>query len=286
MKISIAKHGGFCFGVTRAIRMASEASRRGQPVYSLGELIHNSQVVKDLKSMGIVTVNDLRQVKNKNIIIRSHGVHPAVLKKLKAERYTIIDATCPRVRRAQQFVEKLVRDGYEVVIVGEKDHPEVKGLLGYAGGKAVIFSDGIKVRSKRVGIVPQTTIEVNYLNHAVARLMPDVLEMKIYNTICYETIYRLREAMAIVKKVDVMIVIGGKNSANTTRLFEMCRAYKPSYHIESAAEIDPVWFRGIERVGVTAGASTPREQVLAIAGYLRRLIKPKRRRRSKHRLRP
>ena len=271
MKISIAKHGGFCFGVTRAIRMASEASRGGKPVYSLGELIHNSQVVKELKSKGIVTVDSLRRVKNKNIIIRSHGVHPAVLKKLKQERFTIIDATCPRVRRAQQFVEKLVREGYEVVIVGEKDHPEVRGLLGYAGGKAVIFSDRIKLRSRRVGIVPQTTIEINSLNHAVARLMSEVLEMKIYNTICYETISRLREAMAIVKKVDVMIVIGGKNSANTTRLFEMCRAFKPSHHIESADEIDPRWFRRVERVGVTAGASTPREQVLAIARYLRRL---------------
>ncbi len=279
MKIYIARHGGFCFGVTRAIRMASKASASGQPVYSLGQLIHNSQVVQDLKSRGIITVNRRCEVKGKNIIIRSHGVQPVLLKRLKQEGYNIIDATCPRVRRAQHFVEKLVREGYQVVIVGEKDHPEVQGLLGYADGKAEIYRDGMKLHGRRIGVVPQTTIEINYLNHAVARLMPDVLEMKIYNTICYETIYRLKEALAIVKKVEMMIVIGGKNSANTTRLYEMCRAIKPTYHIETAEEINPSWFKGVQRVGITAGASTPREQVRAIAQYLRRLTDRRRRHR-------
>jgi 4-hydroxy-3-methylbut-2-enyl diphosphate reductase len=271
MKIYVAKHGGFCFGVKRAIRMASEASRDGHEVYSLGQLIHNPQVVEDLFKKGIITVDNLRRVKNKKVIIRSHGIHPAVLTMLRREKYDIIDATCPRVRRAQQFVEKLVREGYKVVIVGEKDHPEVQGLLGYAGGKAVIYSEKTTVRNKRVGIVPQTTIEISRLQHAVTRLIPEVLEMKIYNTICYETIHRLKEALNIVKKVDVMIVVGGKNSGNTTRLYEMCRAMKPSYHIESESEIKPRWFRKVRRVGITAGASTPREQVWQIAKYLRQL---------------
>ena len=271
MKIYVAKHGGFCFGVKRAIRMASEASRDGHEVYSLGQLIHNPQVVEDLFKKGIITVDNLRRVKNKKVIIRSHGIHPAVLTMLRREKYDIIDATCPRVRRAQQFVEKLVREGYKVVIVGEKDHPEVQGLLGYAGGKEVIYSEKTTVRDKRVGIVPQTTIEISRLQHAVTRLIPEVLEMKIYNTICYETIHRLKEALNIVKKVDVMIVVGGKNSGNTTRLYEMCRAMKPSYHIESESEIKPRWFRKVRRVGITAGASTPREQVWQIAKYLRQL---------------
>jgi len=271
MKIFVAKHGGFCFGVTRAIRMAIEASRNGNEVYSLGQLIHNPQVVDDLFKKGIITVNGPRQMKNKNVIIRSHGIHPSVLKKLQKENFNIIDATCPRVRRAQQFVEKLVREGYKVVIVGEKDHPEVKGLLGYAGDKAVIYSEKIAVKEKRIGIVPQTTIEISRLQHAITRLIPDVLEMKIYNTICYETIHRLKEAQDIVKKVDVMIIVGGKNSGNTTRLYEMCRTVKPSYHIESESEIRPRWFRNARRVGITAGASTPREQVKKIAQHLRKM---------------
>jgi 4-hydroxy-3-methylbut-2-enyl diphosphate reductase len=271
MKIYIARHGGFCFGVKRAIRMAIEASRNGREVYSLGQLIHNPQVVKDLNQKGIITVENLRGIKNKNVIIRSHGIHPQVLKRLRKNRFNIIDATCPRVRRAQRFVEQLVRDGYQVVIVGEKDHPEVRSLLGYAGDKAVIYSDRIRLKAKRVGIVPQTTIEIGYLTHAVSRLIPDILEMKIYNTICYETIHRLKEAINIVKKVDVMIVIGGKNSANTTRLYEMCQAVKPSYHIESENEIQPRWFRKARRVGITAGASTPQEQVRKIADFLHRM---------------
>lgn len=271
MKIFIAQHGGFCFGVTRAIQLAIEASRNGEVVYSLGQLIHNPQVVDDLFKKGVITVDNLRRVKNKNIIIRSHGIHPAILEKLKKENYNIIDATCPRVRRAQRFVEKLVREGYKVVIVGEKDHPEVRGLLGYGGDKAVIYNEKMTVKEKRIGIVPQTTIEINRLQHAIYRLIPDVLEMKIYNTICYETIHRLKEALNIVKKVDVMIIVGGKNSGNTTRLYEMCRAVKPSYHIESESEIRPRWFRKVRRVGITAGASTPREQVKKIAQYIRKM---------------
>lgn len=271
MKIYVAKHGGFCFGVKRAIRMAIEASKNGNEVFSLGQLIHNPQVVDDLFQKGVITVDGLRQVKNKNIIIRSHGVHPAILEKLRKENYNIIDATCPRVRRAQRFVEKLVREGYKVVIVGEKDHPEVRGLLGYAGDKGVIYNEKIAVKDKRIGIVPQTTIEINRLQHAITRLIPDVLEMKIFNTICYETIHRLKEALNIVRKVDVMIIVGGRNSGNTTRLYEMCRAVKPSYHIETESEIRRRWFLNARRVGITAGASTPREQVKKIAQYLRKM---------------
>jgi (E)-4-hydroxy-3-methyl-but-2-enyl pyrophosphate reductase len=271
MKIYIAKHGGFCFGVKRAIRMAIEASRNGHKVYSLGQLIHNPPVVADLRKKGIITVENPRRVPNKNIIIRSHGIHPAILEKLQREHFNIIDATCPRVRRAQHYVEKLVREGYKVVIVGEKDHPEVRGLLGYAGDRAVIYSEKTSVREKRIGIVPQTTIEFSRLQRAVSRLLPEVMEMKIYNTICYETVHRLKEALDIVKKVDVMIIVGGKNSGNTTRLYEMCRALKPSYHIETESEIKPRWFRKARRIGVTAGASTPREQVRQIAQYLRQM---------------
>jgi len=271
MKIYVAKHGGFCFGVKRAIRMAIEASRGGHEVYSLGQLIHNPPVVAELHKKGIITVESLSRVGNRNIIIRSHGIHPAIMEKLQRKNFNIIDATCPRVRRAQRYVEKLVREGYKVVIVGEKDHPEVRGLLGYAGDQAVIYSEKITVRDKRIGIVPQTTIEISRLQRAVTRLLPEVMEMKIYNTICYETVHRLKEALDIVKKVDVMVVVGGKNSGNTTRLYEMCRALKPSYHIESVSEIKPRWFRKVRRTGVTAGASTPREQVRKIAQYLRQL---------------
>jgi 4-hydroxy-3-methylbut-2-enyl diphosphate reductase len=270
MKIYRARYGGVCFGVKRAIEMALDAAKKWKRVYSLGSLIHNRLVVDDLRKKGIITVNNMNGIKNKKVIIRSHGIHPKLLKRMKRKKFEIIDATCPRVRRAQRYVEKLINEGYHVIIVGERDHPEVKSLLGYGGEKAEIYSDNIKIKQRKIGVVPQTTINLEYLNDAVAHLMDSVLEMKIYNTICKATILRIREAMRIARKADVMIIIGGKNSANTTRLYQMCKKLKPSYHIESADEISLDWFRNIRAVGVTAGASTPKEQVDDVIKYLRK----------------
>jgi 4-hydroxy-3-methylbut-2-enyl diphosphate reductase len=272
MKIYCAKHGGFCFGVTRAIKTALDAVKEGKAVYSLGPLIHNRIAVEDLRKKGIITVDTIGEIKNKKVIIRSHGIHPDILKKLKKKNFEIIDATCPRVRRAQRYVEKLIKEGYYVIIVGEKDHPEVKGLLGYAGDKAEIYSEQLKLKKRRVGVVPQTTLDIEYFNQVVSNLMGSVLEMKIYNTICHETILRIKEALHIAKKADLMIVVGGKNSANTTRLYQICKKYKRAYHIESADEISPVWFANVKSIGITAGASTPNEQVQDVVKYLRKMF--------------
>lgn len=270
MKIYRARYGGGCFGVKRAIKIALEAAKKWKRVYSLGHLIHNRIAVEDLRKKGIITVNNIKEIKNKNVIIRSHGIHPDLLKKLRKRKLEIIDATCPRVRRAQRYVEKLIKQGYYVIIIGEKDHPEVKGLLGYAGDKGEIYSDRLKIKHRKIGIVPQTTLDLENLNKVIAKLMGDVLEMKIYNTICRATISRLTEAIKIAEKVDAMIVIGGKNSANTTRLYQMCKKYKPSYHIESVNEISLDWFKNVKSIGVTAGASTPKEQIDVVIKYLER----------------
>lgn len=272
MKIYCATHGGFCFGVTRAIKAALDATKEGKPVYSLGPLIHNRTVVEDLRKKGIITVNKMSEIKNKKVIIRSHGIHLDILKKLKRKNFEIIDATCPRVRRAQRYVEKLVQEGYYVIIVGEKDHPEVKGLLGYAGNNATIYSDKLKLKTRKVGILPQTTIDIEHFNHAVLNLMGSVLEMKIYNTICHETILRIKEALKIAKKTDIMIVVGGKNSANTTHLYQICKKHKRAYHVESTDEISPTWFNGVKSIGITAGASTPKEQVKDVVEHLKKMF--------------
>ncbi len=275
MKIYCAKYGGFCFGVKRAIRMALDAAAKGKSVYSLGPLIHNKVAVEELKKKGIKTVGKISEIKNKKVIIRSHGIHPDILRTLKRKNFEIIDATCPRVRRAQHFVEKLIGEGYYVIIVGEKDHPEVKGLLGYARGKAEIYSDNLTLKTKKIGVVPQTTLDIEHFNNAVANLMPNVLEMKIYNTICHETILRIKDALEIAQSADLIIVVGGKNSANTTRLYEICKKHKKSYHIESAQEISNKWFKNIKSVGITAGASTPHEQVQSVARHLRKMFHKK-----------
>jgi len=271
MKIYCAKYGGFCFGVKRAIKMALDAAVEGKLVYSLGPLIHNQIAVEDLKKRGIFTVDNINEIKNKKVIIRSHGIHPDILRSLKKKNFEIIDATCPRVRRAQRYVEKLIKEGYYVIIIGEKDHPEVKGLLGYARGKAEIYSDNLGLKTKKIGVVPQTTLDIEHFNRAVSNLVGSVLEMKIYNTICHETIFRIKEALKIAKKADVMIVVGGKNSANTTRLYQICKKIKSSYQIESADEISPVWFKNVKSIGIIAGASTPKEQIEDVAKYLRKM---------------
>lgn len=268
MKIYRARYGGVCFGVKRAIRLALEAAKKWKQVYSLGPLIHNRLVVENLRKKGVITVNDIKAIKNKKVVIRSHGIPPKLLRKLNREKFEIIDATCPRVRRAQRYVERLIKEGYYVIIVGEKDHPEMKGLLGYGGDSAEIYSDHLEIKKRKIGVVPQTTLDLGYLNEAISNLVSSVLDMKIYNTICKATIVRINEAIRIAKKADAMIIVGGKNSANTTKLYQMCKKYKPSYHIESADEISLAWFKRIKSIGVTAGASTPREQVEKVIKYL------------------
>ncbi len=273
MRIYRARHGGFCFGVKRAIKMALDAAKTAPNVYSLGPLIHNRLAVEDLKEKGIHPIDKISGIKNKRVvIIRSHGVAPDVLKKLRSENCAIIDATCPRVRRAQRYVQKLIGEGYYVVIVGEKDHPEVKGLMGYGANHATIYKDRQKIRKKKVGVVPQTTLNQERFNDAVADLMTDVIEMKMYNTICRETALRINEATKLAKKADIMIVVGGKNSANTTRLYQICKKLKRSYHIESASEIRRLWFKGVRSVGITAGASTPKRQVDDVVKKIRKMF--------------
>ncbi len=270
MRIYRARYGGVCFGVKRAIGMSLDAVKRWKRVYSLGPLIHNRLAVEDLRRKGVITVDNIKDIKNRKVIIRSHGIHPHLLKRLKKDKFEIIDATCPRVRRAQRYVERLIKEGYYVVIVGEKDHPEVKGLLGYGGAQAEIYSEHLRIKKRKIGIVPQTTLSLEHLNEAVSYLIGNTLDMKIYNTICKATIIRLKEAVRIAEKADVMIVIGGKNSANTTHLYQMCRNYRPSYHIESVDEISFDWFHNIKSIGVTAGASTPKEQVDEVIEFLKK----------------
>jgi len=273
MIIYRARHGGFCFGVKRAIKMALEASKRADHVYSLGPLIHNRVAVEDLIQKGIQPIEKTDRIRKKEVvIIRSHGITPDALKNLESIKCEIIDATCPRVRRAQRYVQRLINEGYYVVIVGEKDHPEVKGLLGYGGGHATIYRDGIKIGKKKIGVVPQTTLNQERFNDTVADMMSDVMEMKIYNTICRETALRINEATRLAKKADIMIVVGGKNSANTTRLYQICRKLRRSYHIESAEELKRSWFRRVKSVGITAGASTPKIQVDEVVKKIRQMF--------------
>ncbi len=262
MEIILADKAGFCFGVKRAISTAFEAAAAGT-VYCLGPLIHNPQEVDRLRRAGVVTVNDLSALKaGDSLIIRSHGVPPAVLGEARDKGIKIIDLTCPFVGKAQRHAETLKNEGYQVVVVGEKKHPEVQSILGYAGDYAVVAEAPADLRGMRLkprlGVVAQTTQSYSNFSEIVIDLLSLSKELKVYNTICYSTTERQNAARTLAGKVDVMVVVGGRNSANTTRLVSVCKEEsRPTYHIEVAEELRPEWLTGATKVGVAAGASTP-----------------------------
>lgn len=262
MEIYVARRAGFCFGVKRAMGIARNTAQGSERVYTLGPLIHNPQAVEELKRSGIVSVGDIRDVEGGKLIIRSHGVTLGEMEEIGRRGVEFVDATCPFVKKAQDHVKRLAEEGYFVVIVGDRNHPEVKGLVSY-GGSEVMAIGGVEEvgevpRKRRIGVVAQTTQPIDVLKKVVEALIPRVSELRVYNTICNATAVRQEESVELARKVDCMIVVGGYNSANTNRLAELCREIQErTYHIEVADEIRPEWLKGVERVGITAGASTP-----------------------------
>ena len=261
MKILIAKGAGFCFGVKRALDIAfTMAKRKQRGVYTFGPLIHNPQVIEKLRQEGIESIQDLLHEGIRALIIRTHGIPLDLMKEASRKGYEIIDATCPFVKKAQHYAKLLSEDGYQVVILGDREHAEVKGLISYAGKDAIVIDgrEELPLLKSRVGIVVQTTQPVEGLQRLVGRVIAQSKEMKVHNTICNSTALRLKETEEMAQKVDVMVVVGGKNSANTSQLASLCTSLPvTTYHIETAAELREDWFDGIERVGITAGASTP-----------------------------
>ena len=284
MEIIIAKHAGFCFGVRRAVNIAERAVEdiKNGPIYTDGPIIHNPQEVNRLKERGIIPGTFEEFKEGSTVIIRSHGIPPDRERALKDKGLNIIDATCPYVKAVHEAVTKLVREGYFVVIIGEKNHPEVIGAYGYlkdGGGEGVIvetFEDIEWVKDKeKVGIVSQTTQHEEFFKRIVGEISVWVKELKVINTICNATSERQEGVYELAPKVDVMIVVGGKNSGNTRRLYNIARSLNDrSYHIETADELEEEWFKGANKVGITAGASTPdwiiesvRKRIKEICGH-------------------
>lgn len=261
MEILVVKSAGFCFGVKRAIDIAfSMAERKQQGIYTFGPIIHNPQVIAKLGEKGILPTEDVHKDDMRAMIIRTHGIPLNLMEDVSKSGYEIVDATCPFVKKAQRYAKLLSEEGYQVIILGDRDHPEVKGLVSYAGGDVFVIGDSemLPVLKQRVGIVVQTTQPVESLKKLMGRIMEQSREMKVYNTICNSTAQRLTETKEIAGKVDIMVVVGGRNSANTTQLANLCTSIPVrTYHIETADELQGGWFNGVGRVGITAGASTP-----------------------------
>ena len=276
-EVRVAEHAGACYGVERALELAWGAvDSSDDDICTLGPLIHNPRVVSSLDAMGAHVVDRVEDAAGRTLILRTHGVTPDEERRARELCPKVIDATCPFVKRVHVEVERLTRDGYEVVIVGEAGHPEVVATLGHAPS-AHIISNALEVPyaqlGNRVGIVVQTTLTQAVLQSVVSAIDDGTREIKLVNTICEATALRQAAASQLAAASDAMVVIGGRNSANTTHLAEICSEICPrTYHIEDSSELEPAWFVGAESVGITAGASTPASQLKAVHDTILQMV--------------
>jgi len=282
VEILLAKEMGFCWGVRRAIGMMEKAASEHGQVISLGPIVHNPQVVAALAEKGVQVTNSIDGVSGVPLAIAAHGVGPKVLEEAKAKGLDIIDTTCPIVTRSQRCAKKMAADGFTVIVYGDANHREVEGILSWAQGKGIALADE-DVHSlprellSRVAIIPQTTQSPARFAAFIGRLLSDRLvqlsELRVVNTLCNVTASQQAAARELAQEVELMVVVGGHNSANSRHLAEVSReAGVETHHIETAAELEGQWLIGRERVGLTAGASTPDWAVEEVVRCLRELV--------------
>jgi 4-hydroxy-3-methylbut-2-enyl diphosphate reductase len=262
MKVSVAEKCGFCHGVRNAISVAEKILAKENDVYSFGPIIHNKDVVERLAQSGLKTVSKVEEIHSGTVLIRSHGAAPKQIAKLKDKGLKIVDATCILVKRVQHIAGELEKEGYNVVIIGEENHPEVKAVVGCARDVIVITnkSDLHKLpKHAKLGIICQTTQNPDHLGRMLGAMgRGSFSELKVINTLCREAIKRQESAVRLCRQVDLMFVLGGLESANTRRLAELCKKVnKHTFHLQNWKELDQSLLSGKNSAGVTAGASTP-----------------------------
>ena len=268
MQILRASEMGFCFGVRRAVEMMEEAVQARGPLVSLGSVVHNPQVVDKLRREGLEVITDASQAGEKPVAITAHGVGPDVIETLEASGVEIIDTTCPIVTRSQQWAKRLTEDGFAVVVFGDPNHKEVRGVLGWATGKVIVYGPEAEVGPlppdfpSRIGVLSQTTETearfANFVKKIFEANLDRISELRVLNTLCHATTAQQAATMHLAEQVSLMIVVGGKDSANTRHLATGARECGvETYHVETADEIEAAWLKGHDQVGLTAGASTP-----------------------------
>jgi 4-hydroxy-3-methylbut-2-enyl diphosphate reductase len=260
MDVIKTKHLGFCFGVNRAVaRVVKEAQRRGETIYTIGPLLHNPQMVEALREKGVEPIDDVFKIEKGIVAFRSHGIRKDEEDYIRGKGLEFIDTTCPFVKRVRKYALYLKRNGYKVVIAGDSRHPEVKSVLSYLDDDGIVLNTPFFIEAKKVGVVSQTTLDQETLGELVRSLAGTASELRVYNTICESTNVRRVEALDLAKRVEAMLIVGGKNSSNTTKLYTTVKRVQPrSYHIETEDEIRPEWLSGLKRIGIAGGASTPR----------------------------
>lgn len=280
MEVITAKSAGFCFGVKRAVEKVYEvADRKNGPVYTYGPIIHNEEVVKDLEKKGVSvleTEEDLKNLIEGTVIIRSHGVPRRIYDQIREQGLDYVDVTCPFVLKIHRIVERESKAGRHIVIIGNRTHPEVEGIRGWCEGPSTVIrtkeeaEEFLKNPPEKVCIVSQTTFNYKNFQELVEILAKKRYDKLVLNTICNATNERQAEAAEIAKTVDAMIVIGGRHSSNTQKLFEICSGEcKNTYYIQTLADLDSDRFQSIQCVGITAGASTPNKIIEEVSKHVR-----------------
>jgi 4-hydroxy-3-methylbut-2-enyl diphosphate reductase len=268
MQIIRATDMGFCFGVRRAVEMMEESVRQRGPMVSLGSVVHNPQIVEKLRGEGLDVIKDPREADGRAVAITAHGVSREVIQGLESDGIEVIDGTCPIVTRSQQWAHRLSEEGFAVVVFGDPDHKEVRGVLGWAHGHVQVWSSEDDVTRlpegfpSRVGVLSQTTETEARFASFVKKLfehnLDRISELRVLNTLCHATTAQQAATIHLAREVTLMIVVGGRESANTRHLAVVAQECGvETYHVETAEEIDGAWLKGHEKVGVTAGASTP-----------------------------
>jgi len=275
MKITITKTAGFCMGVKRAVELVlAAANDNKQPIYTFGPLIHNPHVLKMLKEKGVYVIDTITKKGKGTVFIRAHGVPPAVYTDLNKAGFKVIDATCPHVLKVQTIIKQYTEKGYDSIIIGDKNHPEVIGLLGYAGKTGHVIDNEDNLNKLRVFdkaiIVAQTTQDTIFFKTVIKWVNKKNPHYKIFNTICNSTEKRQAEVKSLAKSADIIIVIGGYNSGNTRRLAQIAlKSGKPTFHIESESELDIKTLSLAGHIVITAGASTPNWTIQKVYSFLR-----------------
>jgi len=278
--IQKAEKLGLCFGVRRAVKLLKEAASKYGEIETLGPVAHNRQLVETLANLGVKPITRLDQTKGKILAITTHGTSPAILSEIKARHIRIIDTTCPIVRKAQNAARELAEAGFDVFIFGDAKHSEVKGLLGWTEDKGIAALDVKQIYKSgrspsRLGIISQTTQTQSAFIEFIRQLMetvgPKIEEIRLLNTLCKVTQGQQEAAIKLARKSQLMIVIGGSNSANARHLVEICSPLAETHLVETADEVDASWLVGKHHIGITAGASTPDEAVEELIGKLRSL---------------
>jgi (E)-4-hydroxy-3-methyl-but-2-enyl pyrophosphate reductase len=253
------QHIGLCFGVNRAVKaVLKEAEARGGTIFTLGPRLHNPQMVEMLREKGVEPIDDVFKLEEGTVAFRSHGIRKEEETYIREKGLRFVDTTCPFVKRVRKHALHLHKNGYKVVIAGDAGHPEVKSVLSYLDDDGMVLNNSCAIEGKKIGVVSQTTLDQEALAEVVRSLTALAGELRVYNTICESTNVRRREALELAKRVEAMLIVGGKNSSNTTKLYATVKRVQPrTYHIETEDEIRPEWFRDVRKVGIAGGASTP-----------------------------